>query len=65
MYAFITIYAHAYTYMHGTTINGKKAMNLKEQEEVYVKVWREESKGKNDVIIISKSKRKNVLYQGI
>lgn len=29
-----------------------EAMNLKEQKEVYEWVWREERKGRNDIIIL-------------
>lgn len=33
-----------------------EVMNLEESKEVYGRVWREERKGENDVIIISKIK---------
>lgn len=52
---------YAYTYMHVTAINEKRGMNLKEiREWVYGKVWREERKGRNDMIIISKTKEKMI-----
>lgn len=38
--------------MHVTTINGKKAINLKESKKGYMGVGREESEGRNVVTIL-------------
>lgn len=42
-----------YTYMHETTVNGKKdAINLKkDQGEVHERIWRKEREEKNDVTL--------------
>lgn len=34
----------------------KEGMDLKEQGKAYEKVWKEEKKGRNDKIVISKNK---------
>lgn len=54
MYMYVHIYLCVYVYMCTCVYNNiEKAMNLKEQGELYVRAWREEErKGKNDVIIL-------------
>lgn len=49
-------------HMHLTIINEKEEINLKEEEQVYARGWKEEKKGALDVIcaMVSNNKGSNI-----
>lgn len=52
-----TIYMHKHTYMHAASTNEKRSQWFKNNREGYLKSWKEEGKGINTVITISKIKK--------
>lgn len=53
---YIYAYIYVYTYMHITTINVKRGYEVERDRGVYERLWREERRGRNDVIIYNLKK---------
>lgn len=55
---YIPVHTHLHIHIYGTTINGERRHEFKREQagDIWGVVWKEERKGGNYVIIISKNK---------
>ena len=53
MCVYVYMFEYINTYIHAITVHEKEAMNLNDRREgVYIRAWREEKKGANDIILL-------------